>query len=90
MQRYLECSGVLSTHQWGHYAFAGWRDYNPQVWLAAAHCHAPPGGRWRLGGHEFAQAIAAGCAEEARGAPGVDKTIPCRGTQQQKDIKPRL
>lgn len=63
--------------QWGHDPFAGWRDDHPEVWLAAAQCHVSSGGRWRGLVHAFAKAVTAGCAEEARGAPGVHKTISC-------------
>ena len=77
---------VLRTHQWGHHPFAGWGDDNPQVGLAAAHPHVPSRGRWRLGGHDLAQAVAAGRAEEGRRAPGVDIAVPCRGAQKHKHI----
>lgn len=82
----LVCSGVLLTHQWGHHPFARWRDNDPQVWLAAPHSHVPSRGRWRLGRHDFTQAVAARRAEEARRAPGVNKAIPCRDRGQQKRI----
>lgn len=86
----LVCSGVSCAHQRGHHPFGRWRDNNPQVWLAASHSHVPSRGRWRLGGHDFTQAVAAGCAEDARGAPGVNIAVPCRGAQRQKHIiKPR-
>lgn len=85
----LMCTDVLHTHQWGHHPFARWRNNNPEVWFAASHSHVPSRGWWRLGGHDFTQAIAAGCAEDAWWAPGVNETVPCRGAQQQKHtIKP--